>query len=230
MIPLLSEKKISHASTTRDGRDGSLKFSFDPKDDSPSADFKKLPNAKAIVIIFPIYEVGGSKKLVDWYRDSHPSLHDDEIRWIQLGSTGIWDVRILCYCQLSVHHDILIIPYLQNGPTLAEDVKTVKSPYIDRHSTFIPSNARANAENELLALHSPKESHNTVAILNLCGLYGGSRSIRRYVGRIAGTKEQLRAKGAIHMIHGIDVARAILATAKGPSHMMGERWLLTGAP
>ena len=118
--------------------------------------------------------------------------------------------------------------HIQNGPTLAEDVKIVKSPYIDRHSAFNPTNARANAETELLALHSPKETHNTVAILNLCGLYGGSRSIRRYVGRIAGTKEQLRAKGAIHMVHGIDVARAILGAAKGPSHMVGERWLLTG--
>lgn len=91
----MAEKKISYASTTRDGRDGSLKFAFDPKDEVPSDDFRKLPNAKAIVIIFPIYDSGGSKKLVDWYRQSHPSLQADEIRWIQLGSTGIWDVSMV---------------------------------------------------------------------------------------------------------------------------------------
>lgn len=95
LIPLLSEKKISYASTTRDGRDGSLKFAFDPKDDFPSDDFKNLSNAKAVIIVFPIYDSGGSEKLIKWYRESHPSLHDDEIRWIQLGSTGIWDVSYL---------------------------------------------------------------------------------------------------------------------------------------
>jgi hypothetical protein len=122
----------------------------------------------------------------------------------------------------------LTVCHFQGGRTLAEDVKVAKSPFIDRLSPYDPTNARANAEKELLDLHSPKEARNTVAILNLCGLYGGERSIRRYVGRIAGTKEMLRAKNSIHMIHGIDVARAIYATAKGPSHMMGERWLLTG--
>lgn len=105
MIPLLAEKKVSYASTTPDGRDGSLKFSFDPKDETPK-DFKKLPNAKAIVIIFPIYESGGSEKLVEWYRQSHPSLDDTEIRWIQLGSTGIWDVSFVPNVGAKVHGSI----------------------------------------------------------------------------------------------------------------------------
>lgn len=97
--------------------------------------------------------------------------------------------------------------------------------FTDRHSPINTSNDRARCEAELLSLHS---STNQVAILNLCGLWGGPRSIRRYVSRIAGTKEMLAKKAAIHMIHGVDVARAILAVHEGSKELFGQRWLLTG--
>lgn len=52
--------------------------------------------------------------------------------------------------------------------------------------------------------------------------------MRRYVGHVAGTKEQLAAKGSIHMVHGLDVARAILGIHQAPEKkVFGERWLLT---
>lgn len=55
--------------------------------------------------------------------------------------------------------------------------------------------------------------------------------MRRYVSRIAGTKDQLRNKGSIHMMHGVDVARAILATSTASKQKVyGQRWLLTGVP
>jgi nucleoside-diphosphate-sugar epimerase len=115
---------------------------------------------------------------------------------------------------------------MQGGPTLVGEKK--KSPgYIDRHSPIDLGNDRGAAEEELLKLSS-QETPTT--ILNLPGLWGGPRSMRRYVSRIAGTKDQLRNKGSIHMMHGIDVARAILATSQAGNEVYGQRWLLTGMP
>lgn len=62
-------------------------------------------------------------------------------------------------------------------------------------------------------------------MLNLAGLYGGSRDPKTWVTRVAKTKEQVKAKLALHMIHGDDVARAIVAVHEG--FTKGERWLLT---
>ena len=62
--------------------------------------------------------------------------------------------------------------------------------WYDRHSPFDPDNPRASAEQELLAL-SPEF---LTTVLNLAGLWGGQRSMRNYVGRIAPTKEALKAK------------------------------------
>jgi len=197
LIPLLKERKVSHAFTSRDGKDGSIRFAFDPESDD-AAPYEALPTAKTVLVIFPIYLDGGSKRLLKLYRDTHPDAK--QVRWIQLGSTGVWD----------------------GGPTL-QDEKT-KSVFTDRHSPINMTNNRARCEAELLALHS---HHDQIAVLNLCGLWGGPRSIRRYVGRIAATKEMLAGKGAIHMMHGIDVARAILAVHQGSKENFGQRWLLT---
>lgn len=49
--------------------------------------------------------------------------------------------------------------------------------------------------------------------------------MRNYVSRVAPTKEALKDKGSIHMVHGIDVARAIIALSKDFTD--GERWALT---
>ena len=52
------------------------------------------------------------------------------------------------------------------------------------------SNARAAAEDELLAL-SPDTP---TTVLNLSGLWGGTRAAKHYVGRVAPTKEALSTK------------------------------------
>jgi len=67
--------------------------------------------------------------------------------------------------------------------------KTVENKWYDRHSHFIHTD-RAIAEIELLAL-SPAVS---TTILNLSGLWGGTRSMRNWVGRVAPTKEALKTK------------------------------------
>lgn len=88
LIPLLKEQKVEYAATTRSGRDNTLNFTFDPQstDDKP---FRVLPNAHTVVITFPIYGAGGSARLLTLYQETHP---DANARFIQLGSSGIYDV------------------------------------------------------------------------------------------------------------------------------------------
>lgn len=92
LIPLLREHNVSFAATTRDGRERSgvptTKFTFDPESDDITP-FKQLPDAETIIIVFPIYASGASTKLVHLWRQSHEGT---EAAFVQLGSTGIWDV------------------------------------------------------------------------------------------------------------------------------------------
>jgi len=97
--------------------------------------------------------------------------------------------------------------------------------WYDRHSAFDPDNERALAEQELLEL-SPEVP---TTVLNLAGLWGGTRSMKNYVGRVAPSKEALQAKSSLHMIHGSDLARAILAVHANFPLASGQRWLLTDA-
>ncbi|KAF2085212.1 hypothetical protein K490DRAFT_75267 [Saccharata proteae CBS 121410] len=80
------------------------------------------------------------------------------------------------------------------------------------------SNARAIAEDELRSCVDG-------CVLNLAGLYGGTRQPRNWVTRVATTKKQVEAKNALHLVHGDDVARAIVAVH---AHFTpGKRWLVT---
>lgn len=102
--------------------------------------------------------------------------------------------------------------FLQLGSTgifTAPHWNTCSSPYD-------ASNARAVAEDELLSLGG--------CVLNLAGLYGGTRHPRSWLVRVATSKEQLRAKKALHVIHGADVAGAVLAVYR--DFTPGKRWLL----
>ena len=62
-------------------------------------------------------------------------------------------------------------------------------------------------------------------MLNLSGLWGGSRDPRHWIDRVASTKEQLKAKKSLHMIHGVDVARAILAVYHQIKQASGQRYV-----
>lgn len=100
--------------------------------------------------------------------------------------------------------------------------------WIDRHSAYDRTNVRAQSEDELLSLnHSEEEPGFATTVLNLSGLYGKRRSIRDYVAKVAPSKEVLRNKSSIHMVHGLDVARAILAVAAHFERAAGERWIVT---
>lgn len=91
-------------------------------------------------------------------------------------------------------------------------------------------------------------------MLCLAGLWGGERHPRNWIARVAGSKEALAGKGSLHLVHGRDVSRAVVAahlalngvdsseakdkkgTAEGGGEMAergegrglgGKRWIIT---
>jgi hypothetical protein len=89
--------------------------------------------------------------------------------------------------------------------------------WVTRHSKYDQSNARAIAEDELRELGG--------CVLNLSGLWGGSRQPKNWLDRVASTKQQLKEKTSLHMIHGQDVARAIVAVHRDFAHAAGKRYV-----
>ncbi|KAK7466196.1 hypothetical protein VKT23_004920 [Stygiomarasmius scandens] len=204
LTPLCEKQQISYAATSRSGANSTVKFEFDQNSEDPEP-FKSLPDAQTVLVTFPITVSGGSERLVQLYKSTRRN-QDLNPGFIQLGATSIWGV--------SSRQNARANPQ--------EPPKPVENKWYDRHSPFVPGD-RANAEEELLKL-SPSIP---TTVLDLAGLWGGSRSMKNYVGRVAPTKEVLKNKGSIHMIHGIDVARAILAVHGNWSKASGERWILT---
>ena len=93
------------------------------------------------------------------------------------------------------------------------------SIWTNRQSPYDTSNKRAIAEDELLRLGG--------SVLNLAGLHGGERDARNWVDRVAQKKEDVKNKKSVHLIHGVDVARGILAVTQQWEKAKGQRWMLT---
>lgn len=190
LLPLAMSRSITTAATTTTGRDDTIKFAFDPSN-TDSSYFSVLPTARTVLITFPLKGVGQSKLLVDSYK----ATHRGSPRFIQLGSTGIWQMP------------------------------EQKATWLNRHSEYNKENERAVAEDELLGLGG--------CVLNLAGLWGGPRDPKHWVDRVADTKAKVKSKTSLHMVHGEDVARAILAvhgdweTKAQESPARGQRWMLT---
>lgn len=103
--------------------------------------------------------------------------------------------------------------YIQLGVTsiwTAEDWNNDASPYNKEHP-------RAIAEDELMAC-AP------ASVLSLAGLYGAERQPRNWLTRVVTNKDVLRNKGCLHVIHGLDVAHAIVKLYRG--FTPGKRWML----
>ena len=184
LIPLLKEEGITHAATTRDGRNDTIPFTFDPESED-HAPYVTLPRAATVLITFPLWGEGQSKLLTRLYSAAHDGLKP---RYIQLGVTSIWSV----------------VPGWQ----------TEDSPY----DTASP---RAVAEDELLSV-----ADGGATVLDLSGLWGGARQPRHWIDRVARTKADLRARGPLHMIHGADVARAVVAAHRRFDAVRGRRWII----
>ncbi|KIV77586.1 hypothetical protein PV11_09375 [Exophiala sideris] len=95
----------------------------------------------------------------------------------------------------------------------------------DSSSPVDESNERGIAENELISLGG--------CVLNLAGLYGASRQPGNWIGRVAKTKDQLAGKGALHLIHGADVARGVVGVVRSDvegketrGSLFGRRWIV----
>jgi hypothetical protein len=93
-------------------------------------------------------------------------------------------------------------------------------------SDYNKTDQRAVAEDELL-FRGGAFGRARACVLDLAGLYDGtSRDPRRWLARVAQTKEQLKAKGAVHFVHGGDVARAIVAAHERFDALIGRRWIV----
>lgn len=183
LCPLLKAQGLIYAATTRDGRDNTIPFTFDPSSHDPEP-YKQFPTAETVLITFPLKGEGQSKLLTGLYKSTHKGV---SAKWIQLGSTGI---------------------FTEKG-------------WNDSDSSYDRSNARAVAEDELLEI-LPVQA----CVLNLAGLYGGERDPRNWVTRVAKTKAEVKVKLAVHLVHGKDVARAILVTHKNIEKVGGKRWII----
>lgn len=93
------------------------------------------------------------------------------------------------------------------------------------------TNARTQAESHLLSFHKGGRS---TAVLNLSGLYGEERRPVNFGRKVANTMDKLEAKTSLHLVHGKDVARAIvgmyeaLGDDERRGRMWGRRWIVTG--
>lgn len=86
----------------------------------------------------------------------------------------------------------------------------------DDDAPYDKDDARAIAEDELRSLHG--------CVLSLAGLYGGERVPSRWLPRIVQSKDDVKKRGAVHFVHGEDVARAIIATHR--NFTPGKRWII----
>ena len=170
LIPLAKARHLTYAATSTSGRDETIKFKFDPSQEDPSY-FSVLPAARNVLITFPLTGEGQSELLVSSYQKTHSRIASD-VRFLQLGSTGIWQI-------------------------------SEQTLWVDRRSAYDKDNKRAVAEDELMSKGG--------CVLNLAGLWGVERQPKNWVGRVATTKDQVKSKKSLHMVHGEDVARAILA-------------------
>ncbi|GAA6016042.1 hypothetical protein JCM11491_000650 [Sporobolomyces phaffii] len=226
LVPHLgaAHPSVSFASTTRDGRDGSIRWEFDPR--APPSDYDALPTAKTVLVTFPIKGAGGIRALVEGYE----SAKGQRARWIQLGSTGIWDGGPTLIGSKLANSDPTTEKDAPLPPAYSSQSDSPSFTWTDRHSAYDKTNPRAIAEDELLGMHSD------TFVLNLSGLWGGERDPSNWIPRIASSKQALEVKGSLHLIHGLDVARAIVSVhlSSSPSSEKaragggtGRRYLLT---
>ncbi|EMD58898.1 hypothetical protein GGP41_000588 [Bipolaris sorokiniana] len=93
----------------------------------------------------------------------------------------------------------------------------VPDDWSDEDAHYNKEDKRAVAEDELRSLHG--------CVLCLAGLYGGERVPARWLPRIVKSKDDIKKRGAVHFIHGEDVAQAIIATHQKFSP--GKRWIVS---
>ncbi len=100
LIPLLTTHNLTYAATSRLSRPkpDTIPFEYDQHDSSPDeSQFANLPDARTVLVTFPITVKGATERLVRLYEKTRVNRKAEEgerTRWIQLGTTSVWDVRI----------------------------------------------------------------------------------------------------------------------------------------
>ena len=104
LIPLLQSQSptITFAATTRSGSPRSgidtipFEFNSNPKDHEEEKEMQqrwaRLPDAKTVVVTFPVYGSDGSTRLLEGWERSRKGIEGRTPLWVQLGSSGIWNV------------------------------------------------------------------------------------------------------------------------------------------
>jgi len=196
LIPLLQSQNITYAATSTSGRDGTIPFTFDP-------------------------DASSDNDGDDAQYSSLPNAHTILITFPLRGDQA---PRTLVEKYLAVHSSEAGKGMEPNWILLGSTGIWTSQSVTTRHSAYDKSNARAQAEDALLALKP-----NNATILNLSGLYGGTRVPKAWLSRVAKTVEAAKGKTSLHLIHGEDVARVIIAVLDGQTwkKVKGERWILT---
>ncbi|KAK1776521.1 hypothetical protein QBC45DRAFT_419115 [Copromyces sp. CBS 386.78] len=243
LIPLLQQHHsdtLTFAATTTNGRQvcgvDTIPFRFDPESKDPGP-IANLPRARYVLITFPLTGEGQSNWLTETYEATHARREGQKkYRFIQLGSTGVWQVEGRSKRHGSNSAEEKQAEREAQAQAEAEAAATQqKKPfaYTDRHSPYLTTDPRAQAEDELR-----RSSVVDGMVLSLSGLWGGQRDPRNWVGRVAYSKEALRHKTSLHMIHGLDIARAVVrilesceddneGEKKWEENGKGQRWMLT---
>ncbi|POS84403.1 hypothetical protein EPUL_003683 [Erysiphe pulchra] len=107
--------------------------------------------------------------------------------------------------------------WIQLGSTNIYNYVEGQELWISRKSCFDSINPRAMAEVNLLRAGG--------CVLNLAGLWGNQRIPTNWIQRVASTKQGLGKLKSLHLVHGEDVARAIIAVHQKPHLAAGERYV-----
>ncbi|KAL9102424.1 MAG: hypothetical protein Q9163_002416 [Psora crenata] len=241
LLPLLESHHLTYAATTRSGHDNTIPFTFDPTSSS-HAPYSRLPSARTILITFPLVGRGQSQTLTTLYAATHPDTATDTTMTVDGAGAGKEKGKEGVEGEASKTRSSNGRRWIQLGSTLIYK----NQGWNDENSPYETEDARAVAEDELLRIgmddHHKNTDHNNndntdnnnnrsssrACVLCLAGLYGDKdRRPRDWLGRVARQKEQVKAKGAVHFVHGRDVARAVVLCCRGFEAVAGRRWVVT---
>lgn len=208
LLPLLDAQGISYAYTSRTGtrhrHAAQDPITFSTATDEGEGASSSITGLNALPSADNIVVVFPlrSPESVTRLVEAYESAHPGgSARWIALGSSGAW----------------------------GKGVHTSASP------PSTPMSPRAESEAALLALDSSSSSSSSsnrrTAVLNLTGLYDDEiRLPANFAKRVGDSKDKLAGKTSLHLIHGRDLARAVVALAQSSSTaaVWGKRWIVSG--
>ena len=200
LLPLLKSQALTYAYTTRSGRGDSIPFTFNPAPDPSSDDDGKIEEEE---------------------EENYARLPSAKTVLVTFPIKGKGRSRRLVAGYERAHGDGRAVRWIQLGST---GIFT-GAGWNDSSSPYDRSNERAVAEDELLSLCGTG-----AVVLDLAGLYDGeTRRPRDWVGRVMRRKEDVEKKGSLHLVHGADVAKAIVGVLMlgDWEGVGGRRWIVT---